>query len=119
MLRIGRLLAICIVLVPVALGQQLPTLSFCSVAWPGEMDTYYFSADFKLVSGMDGNAVGADFLQFVRSKYSPPAEAKGSCVDANSPRDRIVQMDNARFSHKKVVDTGWVPKSIPVLQNPR
>lgn len=122
MLRISCLLAVCLMLlVPVVVGQQPPKSSYCSVVTPSEMDTYYYSADFESPHGtiINSNAMGADFLQFVRSKYSPPAEAKGACYDVDSPQDRITQMDNARFSHKKVVDTGWVPKTIRVQQNPK
>jgi hypothetical protein len=87
--------------------QPKGTIYYCSAYFgPNGGENLAFSDSFEAPAQTDINRVRDDFVKFVREKYSAK-DANGGCARG----------DKAKEAHdmrsKKIVETGWKPKTFP------
>jgi hypothetical protein len=100
-------------------GKDTPTtasgpirLYYCSAYFgPNGGENLAFSDSFEAPRQTDMNRVRDDFVKFVSEKYSAK-DANGGC----SKDDKAKEESNMR-GHKKIIETGWKPKTSPVSQS--
>jgi hypothetical protein len=78
----------------------------------GERTPVAFSDSFEAPLGTDINSVRDDFVRFIREKYSAAKDANnGGCSRADNKAK--VMEESATREHRKIIETGWKPKSFP------